>query len=175
MFSNPHFFNLILSTRKQLTLWVQGAERAAIEQVRQQFNPQQHALIAAHVTLCREDELVPLDVVLDNLQRLPTSPLVLDFGAPIRFDEGKGVLLPAVGGIEQYHQLRRQVLAGVVAEPRPAEPHLTLMHPRNSTCTDDIFARIQQYTLPQRVVFNHIGLIEQEEGQPWQVLREFWI
>ena len=44
-------------TRRQLTLFVPHAEAAPIEALRATLDPVQHALIAAHVTLCREDEL----------------------------------------------------------------------------------------------------------------------
>jgi hypothetical protein len=43
--------------RIQLTLFVGEPESVAIEHIRKMFNPLQYALIKAHVTLCRADEL----------------------------------------------------------------------------------------------------------------------
>ena len=44
-----------MDTRKQLTLFVKDVQAKAIEAIRRQYNPEQYALIKAHVTLCRED------------------------------------------------------------------------------------------------------------------------
>ena len=160
------------NTRRQLTLFVEPAEAEAIEQIRRRFNPVQHALIAAHVTLCREDELEPLEQLLANLAELSFSPITIDFGPVIRFSEGCGVMLPAVGANTAFHQLRRQILRGLTDNPRNAEAHITLMHPRNAVCTDEIFAQIQTSQLPRRLVFSTVSLIEQELHQPWQILSQ---
>ncbi|MBL0007415.1 MAG: hypothetical protein IPP25_09600 [Saprospiraceae bacterium] len=50
--------------RIQLTLFIDEKQSAAIERIRQKFNPQQYGLIKAHVTLCREDEIESFDNVL---------------------------------------------------------------------------------------------------------------
>jgi len=47
------------------------------------------------------------------------------------------------------------------------------MHPRNSTCTDQIFDTIKQISLPQRLLFTKISLIEQKIGKKWHILSEF--
>jgi hypothetical protein len=47
------------------------------------------------------------------------------------------------------------------------------MHPRNSTCTDDIFRQIAKMTLPIKLVFQKISLIEQQGDRPWQIVQEF--
>ncbi len=160
-----------MSTRRlQLTLFVDPADSAMIEQVRQTYNPLQYALIKAHITLCREDEIVPLELVLENLRRLQHAPIVIDFGEAVRFSEGKGVLMPAIGDQTAFHQLRTAILKGIIEVPRIHAPHLTLMHPRNATCTDDIFAAIKAQPLPMRIVFSKISLISQEIGAEWELV-----
>ncbi len=163
----------MVQKRVQLTLFVDATAAAAIESVRRRFNPAQFALIAAHATLCREDELVALDRVLENLAGLSSRPLVVRFGPPQRFSEGKGLLLPAIGDCSAFHRLRADVLKNTVEAPRRPEPHITLMHPRNSSCTDAVFEQIKSLTFPNRIEFDHIALIEQEAGKAWQVRQIF--
>jgi hypothetical protein len=159
--------------RTQLTLFVDKELSFDIEAIRQEFNPLQYALIKSHVTLCREDELDNIERVIENLLALKVPPIALAFGAAVCFSEGRGVLLPSENNDEAFHHLRVRALAGVIEVPRLHEPHLTLMHPRNSTCTDEIFARIQMIGLPRKIVFSKISLIEQRFGGAWSVLREF--
>jgi 2'-5' RNA ligase len=159
--------------RQQLTLFINGSDATVIETIRNQFNPEQAALIKAHVTLCREDEIVPIEQVLKNLESLNEPVVSIDFGEVMRFSEGKGVLLPAIGSAKSFHQLRKTVLTGLVEQPRLQEPHITLLHPRNSTCTDAIFNQIKANRFPGTLEFKTISLIEQEEGKEWVLLREF--
>lgn len=161
------------SKRIQLTLFADPLTSEAIENIRRQYNPEQFALIAAHVTLCREDELDALERILQNMESAALPALRLAFGPPRRLSDGKGVLLPALGNHDAFQNLRAQVLQGVFAQPRRHEPHLTLMHPRNSTCTDEVFAEIEKNTFPRSIEFCKISLIEQTIGQKWVVLREF--
>lgn len=161
-------------TRYQLTLFVDDEYAASvIESVRRRFNPEQYALISCHVTLCREDELEQIEKVMHNLEGLDQNNIVLAFGHPIRFSEGAGVLLPALGNDQHFQRLRASILAGIIANPRKHEPHITLMHPRNSTCTDEIFVQIVKNHFPKRVTFRKICLIEQEMGKKWRTLKEF--
>lgn len=141
--------------------------------MRRRFNPEQYALIGCHVTLCREDELEQIEKVMHNLEGLDQNNIVLAFGHPIRFSEGAGVLLPALGNDQHFQRLRASILAGIIANPRKHEPHITLMHPRNSTCTDEIFAQIVKNYFPKRITFRKISLIEQEMGKKWRTLKEF--
>lgn len=159
--------------RLQLTLFVEGAEKATLEEMRSIFNPLQYELIRSHVTICREDELEPIEQVLQNLHGLKQEAIAIDFGPVVRFSNGAGVMIPAIGDNQSFHNLRVKVLQGIVDQPRKHEPHITLMHPRNATCTDAIFGQIQQYTLPLQLCFPKISLIEQENGQKWNVLQEF--
>jgi 2'-5' RNA ligase superfamily len=159
--------------RRQLTLFVPPFQAAAIEAILQAVNPVQYGLINSHVTLCREDELEPLDNVLCNLRQLQYPPIAIGFGPAIRFAEGKGVLLPAIEGLQSFQELRKAVLKDIANDPRVHEAHITLLHPRNATCTDALFAQIQQATLPMQIQFDTISLIEQVNDGSWNLLEQF--
>lgn len=163
----------MFSKRTQLTLFVSENVSAAIEAVRRQYNPVQQSLIAAHVTLCREDELSDIEKVWQNLEQLYFPAITIHFGKPERFDEGKGVLLPALGENTSFQELRKTVLKGVIEQPRNHQPHITLLHPRNSICTDEIFLEICKRELPDSIQFNKISLIEQVDGGIWKLLQTF--
>ena len=156
--------------RLQLTLFLPESVSETIEQIRQTFNPLQYALIKSHVTLCRETELSSIEAIIQNLEKLAHVSIDIDFGAPVRFSDGKGVLIPAVGANESFQQLRKKVLHGMVETPGIQEPHITLIHPRNATCTDDIFDKITSLPFPAQITFNNISLIEQELGKKWNII-----
>lgn len=159
--------------RRQLTLFV-SEPNGVIEKIRAAFNPLQFHLIPAHITLCREDEIEPLDPVIQNLRSICLSePLRIEFGLVERFGDGKGVLLPGKLENPGFDKLRKTVLNGIIAFPRDHRPHITLMHPRNSTCTAELFERIKGFDLPSALGFDTISLIEQKAGGPWRVLEEF--
>lgn len=160
-----------MSIRRQLTLFPSVADAVGIERIRQMWNPVQAQLIPAHVTLCREDEIG--DGVRAFHHLAGALPVVLDFGVPVRFDEGKGVLLPALGENAAFHALRAQALRDQQAPPRRHEPHLTLLHPRNATCTDAIFAHIAASPLPRQLTFSTVCLIAQINGGVWTVLEKY--
>ena len=159
--------------RRQLTLFVAQKDAETIEAIRQTFNPRQYALIKYHVTLCREDEIQDIDQVISNLATQSLTNISIEFGEPIRFANGKGVLLPALINNAPFYELRRQVLLGLTDNPKKQEPHITLMHPRNSTCTDIIFEQIQKIQLPTILEFKKVSLIEQCNDREWIVLQEF--
>ena len=159
--------------RLQLTLFVDEKHSVAIESIRQKFNPQQYGLIKAHVTLCREDEIEPIEAVLYNLTQQALPKISISFGRAIRFSDGNGVLLPANDNLHSFRTLRSQVIHGIIEAPRNHEPHITLMHPRNSTCTDDIFQQISKVILPAVITFEKISLIEQIGQEPWKIIQEF--
>jgi len=158
------------SKRTQLTLFV--PEPGAIENIRRQYNPLQHALIAAHVTLCREDELTDLELVFRNLEQLEFPVFTIHFGKPVRFNNGKGVFLPAQEDYTSFLALRKAVLRGNIDNPRNHEPHITLIHPRNAACTDELFEKIRKTGLPAEILFDRISLIEQVDGGRWNVVKE---
>ena len=156
-------------SRIQLTLFVEDPS-GVIEGLRAAHNPVQHSLIAAHVTLCREDELGTAEAVVAHLRDAELGgPLTLRFGAAARFSEGKGVWLPPDGPQPAFDALRKAAL-GATSTPRPFDAHLTLLHPRNATCTDAIFAEMQAAALPRQVVFDRVCLIGQQADGVWRVL-----
>jgi 2'-5' RNA ligase len=164
---------LTQNTRRQLTLFVKKQDAIAIESIRSTFNPVQQQLIDCHVTLCREDEIGDLEKVLNNLRANKLNVITIQFGPAIRFDNGKGVLLPAVGDNHLFQQLRLKILEGTASSIRRHEPHITLMHPKNATCTDEVFEIIQQTIHPQVFRFTEVSLIEQINGGVWKIIQTF--
>lgn len=161
--------------RQQLTLFIQDSLEV-IEEIRKEFNPVQYELISAHVTLCREDEITSIDRVFENIKSIMfEQPLIINFDTVDRFENGKGAWLPASRDNKQFQELRTKILKGINDLPRQHLPHVTLMHPRNSTCTDDTFFKIQQYKLPTNLLFDKVSLIEQKNSGRWKVLNEFSI
>lgn len=159
--------------RIQLTLFVDDEYSETIESIRYRYNPLQHMLIKSHVTLCREDELLQLALIKNNLSQLKVAPLDIAFERPIRFADGKGVLLPAIGISLMFQELRALVLKGAVEHPRIQKAHITLMHPRNSACTDVLFKEIEKAVFPRTISFKKISLIVQENDGPWQILETY--
>ena len=159
--------------RRQLTLFVDETNAGIIENIRQTFNPEQHAIIKSHVTLCREDEIEPIEMMIQNLANLQHDYLSINFGPVVRFSDGKGILMPAKGDNAAFHTLRKLVLKGIINNPGEHEPHITLMHPRNATCTDSIFDQVANRNLPAKLTFRKISLIQQEDRNPWHILNEF--
>ena len=159
--------------RKQITLFVEKKDSEIIEQLRKEFNLVQFELIKSHVTLCREDEIHNLEQVRSNLLLLRQTEFVIEFGKVARFDDGKGLFLPVINDNVEFQELRKQVLVGLYDNPRKQKPHITLMHPRNSTCTDNIFEQIKKISLPKKLKFKKISLIEQIDGGKWKVQEEF--
>ncbi|CAN5512666.1 hypothetical protein BH11BAC3_BH11BAC3_15930 [soil metagenome] len=163
----------MINPRIQLTLFVDENKSQQIEEIRDEFNPEQFQLIKSHVTLIRDEELEQIEKVLINLSSLNHSYITIHFGKMIRFAEGKGVILPATETNESFHQLRSCVLKGITNPFRKPAPHITLMHPRNSTCTDQVFETISKTDTPGLLVFKTISLIEQYPGCKWEPLKSF--
>lgn len=159
--------------RRQLTLFINKESSYEIEAIRKQFNPIQQELIDSHVTLCREDEIEDLNALLNNLDQLNVTEITINFGQAERFDNGAGVLLPSFGDNNEFHLLRSKVLEGLCVPIRRHEPHITLMHPRNSNCTNEIFSIIRNVHLPAQLTFDTISLIEQVNGGKWQILKSY--
>jgi hypothetical protein len=173
---------MILQKRIQLTLFIANIVEVVphldnvlvnIETIRQKFNTIQYELIKAHITLCREDELEDIETVIFNLKNLDQPNITVEFGKPIRFSDGKGVMIPALGENSSFQNLRKVILQNSIENPRKHEPHITLMHPRNATCTDVIFEQIKKKELPSSLTFCKVSLIEQINGGQWTVLSEF--
>src|SRR4051794_21156339 len=116
--------------RRQATLYLPSAQAAAVERLRSTYNPEQQALIRAHVTLCREDEVDDWAELADRLASLPSIAVVLSFGAPVR--SANLVYLPTVGSASSFDELRAMPLARPGRALRKHEPHITLIHPRTA-------------------------------------------
>ena len=159
--------------RRQLSLFLKK-DHETIERIRAAFNPAQYKLIPAHVTLCREDELDSLEQVKANLTLLHlASPFCLQFSKVVRFPDGKGAMLAAQGANQDFHNLRKRVLQGVIHQPRVHHPHITLLHPRNSTCDVALFERLSEYKLPKKLYFDTLSLIEQGADEKWKILNAY--
>jgi 2'-5' RNA ligase len=165
----------MVTKRQQLTLFIEKKDSEIIESVRQKYNPIQFSLIKSHIALCREDELLDLGRLVQNLENLNSTNLSINFGNVHRFSEGKGVLIPTCGDQQEIYNLRKQILTGIIAAPRIIDAHITLMHPRNSKCTDTIFEQIKKENFPKQIIFKKISLIEQELNKPWSILQDFKI
>ena len=159
--------------RIQLSLFVNEKDSEIIESVREEFNPVQYELIKCHVTLCRDEELTAIEKVIENLENLRYPTFMIEFGGVQRFSDGKGVLIPGIGHNESFQALRALILKGVVNNPVKQEPHITLTHPRNSTCTDNDFSKIEKMKLPDKLEFTKISVIQQEEKSKWNILKSF--
>jgi 2'-5' RNA ligase len=163
-----------LNTRTQLTLFVAPPAAEILEPLRRTLDPVQSRLISAHVTLCREDELVNLsaDEIGARLKRAPPVPLTLTFGI-VQVFQHHGVLLPCVAGEVEFQALRNIVLGAERA--RTHTPHLTLAHPRNPRAPDNKPATLLKVPSSLSVTFTTVSLIRQYVGEPWQVLTEYTI
>ena len=160
--------------RQQLTLFTDKKDSEEIEKIRKIFNPIQIGLIDCHVTLCREDEIMNIDKVFYNLSAINQQTVTIQFDQVARFENGKGVLISATADNREFYKLREKVLKGLdIANLRRQEPHITLMHPRNSTCTDEIFDAIKKINLPAQLIFKTVSLIEQVDGGQWQTIKIF--
>lgn len=159
-----------MQIRKQLTLFVPKKYSEMIELVRSKFNPKQRELIDAHITLCREDEIEDLEKVLENLSKIKNTEIIISFGKPEKFSDEKGIFLVAKNSIV-FDELRGKI----ISNPRKQIPHITLLHPRNSEYSDEIFEQIKKIEFPEEIEFKTISLIEQTDGGKWITLKEFKI
>ncbi len=131
----------LASHRRQATLFFNDPP-TALARCRQIYNPVQAELIDAHVTLCREDEVVDWIEFEKRVASMTQFMLRMEFGRPIR--NGDSVSMSATQGVEDFAALRRALLAD--GEPRPMMPHVTIIHPRNGKCTDEQFAEIERFS-----------------------------
>lgn len=156
--------------RRQLSLFISGPAAESIERARQLLDPVQSALIPAHVTLCREDEIEGIGVELIASRVAGSKPIHLSFGRAEAFS-GHGILLNCVEGESSFAQLREQVLG--TAEIRGARAHITLAHPRNPRAIGNS-PDAANLDIAIDVTFDRVVLIEQEcAGASWTILREF--
>lgn len=160
-----------LGTRSQLTLFVPAPYGARLDALRKTLDPIQASLIAAHVTLCREDEIAHIDptALFARVHTWGHGPLHLTFGPPRRFS-GHGVLLPCEQSAEQFHALRQWLLQddGI----RVHDAHLTLAHPRNARATGNTDDALAACPKDLRLHFASVSLIEQHHTAAWRLVRE---
>lgn len=161
-----------MNTRTQLTIFATGPVAERIEEVRRRLDPIQFHLIAAHVTLCREDELegLSLETIRSRLSTPAARPLTLTFGAPSSFST-HGFLLPCIAGEEHFQTLRQVVLLS--ATVRRAAPHITLAHPRNPKSAENSLAAAASLGAGAQVRFESVCLIQQDGASPWRVRQRF--
>lgn len=150
--------------RRQETLFLHDHYSTEIETIRRKYNPVQFGLIRSHVTLCREDELENLAQVKLNLSLLDEDSISINFDRLIRSSDQNGVMIAAKYDNHQFHHLRQVILKGCDADIHYPEPHITLIHPRNSICTDKILNEIRKIKIPESILFKEISLIQQIDG-----------
>jgi hypothetical protein len=155
--------------RRQLTLFLPPDQCTIVEPIRQRLDPQQHAVIQAHVTLCRDDELVLWQVISQRLASLGEFSITMQFGEPQVLPDGC-VLLRPTHGAEQYQHLRQCIL-GSSAIVHGA--HITLLHPRNAAGVSYNVAEIAPALAGLTATFRTIAVIEQYGSGPWLVQQEF--
>jgi hypothetical protein len=158
-----------LALRRQLSLYVPEDQAAPIEAVRRVLDPIQHALIPAHVTLCRDEEAARLtsEAIAESLSN--AAPITLTFGRGVAF-EGHDVLLPCISGGDQFASLRERLLG---AGAQIQAPHITLAHPRNPRAAGNSLAKADELPAEILVKLSTISLIEQTPWDHWRVLEQF--
>ncbi len=153
-----------MEVRKQITLFLDHEEACAIEKARQFWNPDQYALIKAHITLVRDDRVDNFAEVTRKVKQLKYARFQVNFGAIERFCEGKGAFIPVTDRLNHLVLLREKLSV----KDQKYDPHITIMHPRNSMCTDEIFNALLQETFPSQITISSISLIEQINGGKWR-------
>jgi len=159
------------TTRRQLTLFVAEPWRSRLQDLRLSLDPVQASLIAAHVTLCRENEIATLDpsTIAARVEAWMHGALRLSFGPAQRFN-GHGVLLPCAQGAAQFHALRQWLRQDPTARERGA--HVTLAHPRNPRADGNTEAALAACPPALELQFAAVSLIEQQGATPWTVLQQ---
>ncbi|MBL7888437.1 MAG: 2'-5' RNA ligase family protein [Bacteroidia bacterium] len=160
--------------RVQATLFIDEPFKESIEKIRRKYNPEQYSLIGCHITLLRDDELTDIENVTKNLSELNEYMLEINFGNLRRSDDGKGVLIEGKGSNHSFHSLREKLLANTgINNISILHPHITLIHPRNGNCTDEIFEKLKKQKLPSKIAFKTVSIIEQLNGGKWNIVNQF--
>jgi hypothetical protein len=156
--------------RRQLSMFAAGEFVAAIEAVRMRVDPIQAALIPAHITLCREDELADLSIVKSRLADMPFKPLVLSFGKAEVFAD-HGLLLNCLAGADAFRSLRKYLLNS--NDIKNQLPHISLAHPRNPKSPENVIGAVSHLPRIMQITFTAVFLIEQTGNEPWRVLESY--
>lgn len=160
--------------RVQATLFIDKPYKESMEKIRKKYNPEQHGLIGCHVTLLRDNELTNIEKITKNLWELNEHTLEIDFEKLRRSDDGKGVLMEGRGSNNSFHSLREKLLTNTeIDNILILHPHITLIHPRNGNCTDEIFDELKKQKLPSKIAFKTISIIEQINGGKWNIINQF--
>lgn len=150
--------------RDQLSLFVSGPDDDRLDTLRRLLDPIQAALIPAHVTLCREDEIDGLPDPLDRAAG--AAPVALRFGPPERFHE-HGILLPCIAGQAEFDALRRRLLGR--NDVRHQAAHITLAHPRNPKAPGNRLP-LAELATGLTLTLTDLRWIRQAATLPWQTL-----
>jgi 2'-5' RNA ligase superfamily len=158
-----------METRIQLSLYVPSSSAVILEEARRLLDPIQANLIAAHVTLCREDELNDFEIATlgSIIDASSAGPITLKFGGPEVF-QGHGVLLPCIDGDEEFHELRCRLLGSRTV--RRHAPHITIAHPRNPRSAQNEPPNLSALQTDLVIRFAEVRYILQEAAMPWQVI-----
>lgn len=140
-----------------------------LESVRRVVDPVQASLIAAHVTLIRENEISEhcWRNLIDDLQS-PEYPLTLKFGEPER-SIAHGILMPCQEGHAEFQRLRCRLFKHLA--DRETAAHLTLAHPRNPQAPGNTLENTRPLKAGITVSFQEMALIRQTGNAPWQILQ----
>ncbi len=155
--------------RRQLTLFLPPGQRAIVEPVRQRLDPTQHAIIQAHVTLCRDEELDSWQLISQRLASLGQISITLQFGEPHVLPDGC-VLLRPTHGAEEFQQLRQSIL-GPSSSVHGA--HITLLHPRNAAGRNYNLDEIASALAGLTATFRTVSLIQQCGAGSWLLQQDY--
>lgn len=158
------------AVRRQLSLFGADRDALAIERLRERLDPVQFALIPAHVTLCREEDLAGVSEAQLDERLVGAATITLGFG-PAQAFSTHGILLPCIAGEDDFQSLRLRALGGTTG--RRQSPHVTLAHPRNPKAPGNSLQAAAALGWETRCRFDRLNLIEQIAGGPWKVLRSW--
>ena len=155
--------------RTQLSLFVSGPSLDRLERIRKLVDPTQAALIPAHVTLCRDEEVQLLSPSLIG-SRLETQPPILIEFDIVKQVGGHGLILRSTDSHDGFKRLRRRVLG---PDSKRSDAHITLAHPRNPRAKGNTLDAVD-IALPISVSFDKAVLIVQDTTDtPWRITYEF--
>ncbi|MBE9103237.1 2'-5' RNA ligase family protein [Vacuolonema iberomarrocanum] len=155
--------------RRQLSLFLPEPERSQLDVIRQKYDPKQQAIIPAHVTLCRDEELEPWAALEERLVSLKSIEITFVLGAPTLIEAG-GVLVPMANSSTAFDDLRHRLLGDRCTRQIP---HITLLHPRHAAGKEHAYEAISHEVLPTSVTLTEISLIEQVNGGIWNILSRY--
>ena len=159
----------IVVARTQLSLFVSEPTLNRLEHIRQLVDPTQAALIPAHVTLCRDEEVQFLSPSLIG-SRLETQPPILIEFRTVEQVDGHGLILRITDSQDGFQRLRRCVLG---PDAKRSDAHITLAHPRNPKVNGNRLGAVD-IALPVSVLFDKAVLIVQDTmDTPWRITYEF--